>query len=72
MDMTVAKHKELTNLHEGAAKHSQADVVWATPTITCVPTRNGGIRATRQPRNTTMSKKKNKKINTRAEPTPMR
>ncbi|KAJ7881968.1 hypothetical protein B0H13DRAFT_2344899 [Mycena leptocephala] len=27
MDMAVAKHKELTNLHEGAAKNGQADVV---------------------------------------------
>jgi hypothetical protein len=69
--MAVAKHKKLTNLHEGAAKHGQADVVWAAPTTTCAPTRNGGVRAARQPRNTTMSKK-NKKINTRAEPTPMR
>jgi hypothetical protein len=58
MDMAVAKHNKLTNLHQGAAKHGQANVVWAAPTTTCAPTCNGGVRAARQTRNTTMSNKK--------------
>jgi hypothetical protein len=37
MDMAVAKHNKLTNLHQGAAKHSQVDVVWAAPTTTLFP-----------------------------------
>ncbi|KAJ7917924.1 hypothetical protein B0H13DRAFT_2321852 [Mycena leptocephala] len=39
MDKVVAKHRKLTNLHEGAAKHSQASVVWAEPTTTPPPTK---------------------------------
>ncbi|KAJ7934710.1 hypothetical protein B0H13DRAFT_1855003 [Mycena leptocephala] len=34
IDMARRKHKSLTNLPEGAAKHGQATAVWAEPTTT--------------------------------------